>query len=266
MFDPSPAVASELSRHLLVGVRRSSRYYHQTVPHSRHHRSRLTGSRNGVILCCSKGEESARCRRREHHAVAARARQSEVRTTPKMFVCCFLVVLLRFSKPLCRSQRYINGFQSYANKSDRFAPAFFCSGGGEGIMASRSTSKHPGKSFFYPSKLHPRVESARAVQRVAFDRSADSHHNGSLAADLACSPRALGSARLASSSGAEREVMSSSQHNGVLLLWQTGVDAACAASNRVVNLLVVYVCVCDLSPLLPTSQPRIPHTGHREDS
>lgn len=125
MFDPSPAVASELSRHLLVGVRRSSRYYHQTVPHSRHHRSRLTGSRNGVILCCSKGEESARCRRREHHAVAARARQSEVRTTPKMFVCCFLVVLLRFSKPLCRSQRYINGFQSYANKSDRFAPAFF---------------------------------------------------------------------------------------------------------------------------------------------
>lgn len=77
-------------------------------------------------------------------------------------------------------------------------------------MASSSSSKHPGKSFSTPS------EPARAVRDCASgallppsDRFIDSHDNGSLGADPMWSPRALRSARLASSSGAEQEVMSS---------------------------------------------------------
>lgn len=125
----------------------------------------------------------------------------------------FPCVCLRSQRrPLCLSQRYINGFECYADGSDRFAPAFWWWRVGGWIMASMSPSKHPGKSFSTPPNLHAQVGTARAVRCPSPhppDRFIDSHDNGSLAADLMWSPRAPGSARLASSSGAEQEVMSS---------------------------------------------------------
>lgn len=76
-------------------------------------------------------------------------------------------------------------------------------------MASVNSSYRPGKSFSTLLNLHAQVGTARAVPCSPFDRYIDSHDNGSLAADLMWSPLAPGSVRLASSSGAEQEVMSS---------------------------------------------------------
>lgn len=55
-------------------------------------------------------------------------------------------------------------------------------------MASRSSSKHRGKSLSPPPppppNLHAQVGTARAARCSRFDRFVDSHDNGSHAADL----------------------------------------------------------------------------------